>query len=166
MTAHRARPATTHSGIASRARQALACALLLGLAACGGGGGGASEDSAPAATAPEPVALRLTELATDLASPWGLAFLPDGRMLVTERQGRLKLLRPDGRLEAEITGLPAVDARGQGGLLGLALDPAFASNRRVYFGFAEADPAQPGANGTAVARAVLPAGGTRLEAWW
>ncbi|HSW17600.1 MAG TPA: PQQ-dependent sugar dehydrogenase [Ramlibacter sp.] len=106
---------------------------------------------------------RLAELSTELVAPWGLAFLPDGRMLVTERAGRLKLLGADGRLETQVTGLPAVDARGQGGLLGIALDPAFSSNRRLYFSYAEADASQPEANGTAVARAVLSADGARLE---
>ena len=58
--------------------------------------------------------------------PWGLAFLPDGKMLVTERPGRLRVVSADGKLSEPVAGLPAVDARGQGGLLDVALDPAFA----------------------------------------
>lgn len=71
-----------------------------------------------------------------LEKPWAIAFLPDGGMLITERPGRLRLFK-DGRLSAPIAGLPEVDARNQGGLLGLALDPAFAQNGLVYFSYAE-----------------------------
>ncbi len=99
-----------------------------------------------------------------LEHPWSLAFLPDGRMLVTERPGRLRLVGADGKLSAPIAGVPQVYASGQGGLLDVALDHAFARNRLVYLSYAE-----PGDNnlaGTAVARAKLvEAGGTtRLEA--
>lgn len=102
--------------------------------------------------------LRLTTVARGLEHPWGLAFLPDGRMLVTERPGRMRIVSPDGRLSAPLEGVPRVLARGQGGLLGVALDPAFEKNRRIYFAYAE--PGEDGA-GTAVARARLGEG--RLE---
>jgi glucose/arabinose dehydrogenase len=88
-----------------------------------------------------------------LVNPWGLAFLPDGRMLVTERPGRLRVVSADGKQMSEpVTGLPAVDANGQGGLLGIAIDPAFPQNGQIYWSYAE-----PGANGnnTAVARGRL-----------
>ena len=94
-------------------------------------------------------------MTTGLTNPWGLAFLPDGRMLVTERPGTLKLLSAGGGIEGNISGVPAVLAEGQGGLLDVALDPAFATNRRIYLSYAERDPANPAVNGTAVARAVL-----------
>ncbi len=96
------------------------------------------------------VAFDVVTVTEGLANPWGLAFLPNGRMLVTERPGRLRVLSADGKQTSEpVTGLPAVDARGQGGLLDVALDPAFATNQLIYWSYAE-----PGtnANNTAVAR--------------
>jgi glucose/arabinose dehydrogenase len=104
-------------------------------------------------------AVRMVEVARGLEHPWGLAFLPDGRMLVTERPGRLRIVQRDGRLSPPLTGVPAVFARGQGGLLDAALDPQFAQNRYVYLSFSE--PGARGASGTAVARARLGEG--RLE---
>jgi glucose/arabinose dehydrogenase len=86
-----------------------------------------------------------------------MAFLPDGRLLVTERIGRMQLLGASGQLLGEVTGVPPVVTAGQGGLLDVVLDPAFATNRRIYFAFAEADPFDGSRNGTAVARAVLDA---------
>lgn len=88
-----------------------------------------------------------------LEFPWGLVFLPDGGMLVTERPGTLRHVTADGQLSGPIAGVPQVDARGQGGLLDVALDPDFASNRLVYLSFAE--PGEGGTNSTAVARGVL-----------
>ena len=73
-------------------------------------------------------------------------------MLVTERPGRLRVLSADGKLSAPVTGLPAVDARGQGGLLDVVLDPAFAKNNLIYWSYAEPKEGQPGVNNTAVAR--------------
>ena len=91
-------------------------------------------------------------LADGLEHPWGLAFLPDGRMLVTERPGRLRIVTPDGALSEPIAGVPEVYENGQGGLLDVAIDPDFATNNLVYFSFSE-----PGGEGggTAVARARL-----------
>lgn len=109
-------------------------------------------------TVPEPV---VTTVATGLENPWGLAFLPDGRVLVTERPGRLRLVGRDGSLSAPIGGVPQVQAVGQGGLLGIALDPGFASNRRVYLSFAEARGGDT--NATAVFRGRLSESGDRLE---
>lgn len=87
-----------------------------------------------------------------LSHPWGAAFLPDGALLVTERAGDLRIVSPDGELSEPVKGVPEVDARGQGGLLDVALDPDFASNRLVYLTYAEAG---EGGNGTAVARGEL-----------
>src|SRR5688572_1458330 len=144
--------------------------LFVVLQACGGGGGGGGSTTATLDTPVAPaapvapvapaapvasVAVAVSEMTTSLANPWGLAFLPDGRMLVTERPGRLKLLSAGGGIEGNISGVPAVLAEGQGGLLDVALDPAFATNRRIYLGYAERDPANAALNGTAVARAVL-----------
>ncbi len=116
-----------------------------------------------AATAPRLIktqehGLRIVEIATGLEHPWGLTFLPDGGMLVTERPGRLRILK-EGRLEAEpVAGLPPIVARGQGGLLDVALHPRFAENNLVYLSYA--GPGKGGI-GTEVARGKLV--GSRLE---
>ncbi len=98
------------------------------------------------------VAFDVVTVAEGLVNPWSLAFLPGGKMLVTERPGRLRVLSADGKLTAPVTGLPVVDARGQGGLLDVVLDPAFAKNNLIYWSYAEPKEGQPGVNNTAVAR--------------
>jgi glucose/arabinose dehydrogenase len=95
---------------------------------------------------------RVTTVARGLEHPWGLEFLPDGRMLVTERPGRLRIVSRDGKLSAPLAGVPRVHAVGQGGLLDVALDPDFAENQTIYLSYAEAE---NGLAGTAVARARL-----------
>lgn len=104
-------------------------------------------------------ALRLTPLAGGLQNPWSIAFLPgfaaQGRLLVTERPGRLRVVERDGRLSAPIQGLPPVVARGQGGLLDVALHPGFERNQWVYWSYAEPAPAGQSGNSTAVARGRL-----------
>lgn len=99
------------------------------------------------------VAFDVVTVAEGLQNPWALAFLPDGRMLVTERPGRLRIVGTDGKRSEPVAGLPAVDARAQGGLLDVVLDPNFATNRLVYWGYAE--PRGDGVNNTAVARGKL-----------
>ena len=75
------------------------------------------------------VAFDVVTVSAGLVNPWGLAFLPDGKMLVTERPGRLRVISADGKQMSEpVAGLPAVDARQQGGLLDVALDPASQKN--------------------------------------
>jgi glucose/arabinose dehydrogenase len=100
--------------------------------------------------------VRVVTVAEGLERPWGLAFLPDGRMLVTERPGRLRIVEADGRLSAPLDGVPAVRASGQGGLLDVALAPDFAESRILYLSYAEPDGRRAG---TAVARARLGQGG-------
>ena len=95
---------------------------------------------------------RQVDVARGLEHPWGLAFLPDGRMLVTERPGRLRIVSKSGELSPPLTGVPEVYARGQGGLLDVALSPTFAQDKLVYLSFAE--PGGPGGS-TAVARGRL-----------
>lgn len=109
---------------------------------------------APAIAAPQilpssagPVAVET--IASGLTHPWSLAFLPDGRMLVTERPGRMRIVTKDGALSPSIPGVPEVWAVGQGGLLDVALDNGFAQNRVIYFCYTE-----PGGSDT-VARATL-----------
>jgi len=96
--------------------------------------------------------VRVTEVARGLETPWSLAFLPDGNMLVTERPGRLRVVTPDGKLSAPIQNVPRVHASGQGGLLDVVVGPDFARDRLIWLSFAQ--PTQKGAR-TAVARARL-----------
>lgn len=153
--------------------------MLLLLPACGGGGGGgttsepvlsgsgssgssgstgsSSGSALPQAcnaqsASPAPGSLSITPVVSGLVNPWAIAFLPDGRMLVTERGGNLRLATTAGDLSVPFTGLPAVYASGQGGLLDLILDPAFNSNNTIYFAYSEGNSS---ASGTAVARAVV-----------
>jgi aldose sugar dehydrogenase len=120
-------------------------------------------ERAPVADVPDRVesdqaTFRVVVLVEGLEHPWGLAFLPDGDLLVTERPGRLRLVR-DGALEpAALEGVPEVYASGQGGLLDVALDPDFSTNRVIYLSYAAETDA---GTGTRVARARL--GDGRLE---
>src|SRR5688572_10497992 len=88
------------------------------------------EGPAPRSPTPESIkgAVRAETVAKGLEHPWGLAFLPDGRILVTERPGRLRIVDRNGRLSQPLSGVPRVHASGQGGLLDVALDPRFADN--------------------------------------
>ena len=110
---------------------------------------------------------RFEVVAKGLEHPWAVAFLGDGRMLVTERPGRLRVVAANGTLGEPVQGLPTIDARGQGGLLDVVVDSAFRQNRTLYFCFSEPAPsgqsAQSG-NSTALARAKLSADARSLEA--
>jgi glucose/arabinose dehydrogenase len=102
-----------------------------------------------------------TELvAQGLHNPWGLAFIGEGRMLVTERPGRMRVIGADGRVGEPLKGVPAVDAVGQGGLLDVVTDRDFARNRTLHFCYAEPG---MGGNSTAMASARLSADATALE---
>jgi glucose/arabinose dehydrogenase len=100
-------------------------------------------------------ALTAEPILKSLQDPWSFAFLPDGRLLLTERGGSLRIARLDGRLSAPLAGLPPISAGGQCGLLDVVLDPQFASNQRIYFTFAEPAPGGAEGNSTAVGRARL-----------
>ena len=91
-------------------------------------------------------------LAEGLQNPWGITSLPDGRFLITEREGTMRIASQDGKLSAAITGLPEVNSKGQGGLLGLTIDPDFKNNRMVYFCYSEK---MPDGNLTAVGKGRL-----------
>ena len=106
--------------------------------------------------------VRPETVASGLQNPWAVAFLPDGKFLVTERAGRLRVVEPTGRLNKPVEGLPDVASGGQGGLLDVVLDADFSSNRMLYFCFSE--PASIGnGNSTALARATLSTDLTRLS---
>ena len=100
-------------------------------------------------------------VASGLQNPWAVAFLPDGRFLVTERPGRLRVVNANGQVQPAVQGLPEVAAGGQGGLLDVITDSAFASNRTIYFCFSE--PGKGTTNSTALARARLSQDAKRLE---
>lgn len=139
--------------------------LLIALAAAGCGGGGGSSSPPPVATAtptatptpsptvttPPTTAVSADTIAT-LDNPWAMVFLPDQRMLITERPGRLRVVTQAGAVGAPISGVPAVVATGQGGLLDVALDPGYTTNRRSYLSYSEAG---TGGSGLAVMRATL-----------
>lgn len=150
-------------------------ALAAALAACGpapaqpGQAGAPVESRAPNAPEQKPAFAGQTRapglnsgisgqyqtLASGLDHPWSMAFLPTGEILVTERAGRLRVYGKDGKLSPAVTGLPAIYAQGQGGLLGVALDPDYAKNGLIYWSYAEET---DGVNGTAVARGKLSLG--------
>lgn len=143
-------------------------ALVALMAACGGGGGGGSSDDdtsgggsePPAEPAGEP---RLTTVADGLDHPWGLAFLPDGRFLVTERGGAMLVVKADGTRQS-VAGLPALHVEGQGGLLDVALEPGFADHGRIVWSYAEAGSGvEAGRYGLAVARGTLDADTARVS---
>ena len=137
--------------------------LMLGLVMCVGSSfalNACAQTTAPAAHASPKgaaqapsVTSNVEVVASGLEHPWSVALLPDGAFLVTERPGRLRRIAPNGTLSAPISGLPAVFADGQGGLLDVVLDPGFASNQRIWLSFAE--PGDNGTAGTAVATATL-----------
>ena len=110
--------------------------------------------------------LKPSTITSGLEHPWAVAFLPDGKFLVTERPGRIRLVEANGKLNTPLLGAPEVVARGQGGMLDVITDSAFTQNRTIYFCYAEpASVTEIGsnANSTAVARASLSADNTRLE---
>ena len=102
-------------------------------------------------------------VAQGLQNPWGLAFIGEGRMLVTERPGRLRVVQPDGTIGPPVAGLPAIDVAGQGGLLDVITDRDFARNRTVYFCYSEPAGSGGSGNSTALAAARLSDDASRLE---
>jgi glucose/arabinose dehydrogenase len=99
-------------------------------------------------------------LSSDLKRPWGITVLPDGKLLITEKEGTMRIATTSGALSAPITGIPAVNFVGQGGLLGITIDPEFAQNRMVYWAFSQDN---PGGNLTAVAKGKLSADEKNIE---
>lgn len=126
--------------------RAILCSFALSVAACAGMAGADETFESRYYT------LRLVTVADGLEDPWSLAWLPDGRMLVTEREGRLRIVTADGQVSPPVKGLPEIADGGQGGLLDVIIDLNFETSRTIFFSFSE--PGQSG-KGTAVARAVL-----------
>ena len=133
----------------------LACctAFALALAACARPAPSAAEANTPRTETTQAGEMRIETIASGLEHPWAVALLPDGGFLVTEHTGRLRRIAADGKVSPPIAGVPAVFAEGQGGLLDVVLDPAFANNRRIWLSYAE--PGDDGTAGTAVATATL-----------
>lgn len=130
-------------------RRVSACAAML-QAIVAGSPAIAEQTRAPSAPT---TAVKVETVAQGLAHPWGLQFLPDGRMLVTERPGRLRIVARDGKLSPPLAGVPQVHAVSQGGLLDVALAPDFPTSREIFLSFSE--PRDGGVNGTSVARGRL-----------
>lgn len=124
--------------------------VLAGISSCGGGGGGSSNAAPP----PAPTVTARTEVVTSaLSSPWGFAFLPDGRIVVTQKSGTMVIVSADGStVSGPLSGVPAVVSSGQGGLLDVVIDPDFETDPWVYWSYSEAG---SGGSGTAVARGRL-----------
>ncbi|MBW8361843.1 MAG: PQQ-dependent sugar dehydrogenase [Kaistella sp.] len=97
---------------------------------------------------------------SDLKKPWAIINLPDGRLLVTEKSGYMNIISTDGKIVSKVEGLPEVDAKGQGGLLDVALDPEFATNRMIFWTFSEP---VSGGNHTAVAKGRLSTDEKKIE---
>src|SRR4029079_10346147 len=104
--------------------------------------------------------LEVRTIARGLSNPWALAFLPDGKMLVTERPGRMRIVNAEGQISPPLKGVPDVWASGQGGLLDVVTDKSFAENKTIYFCFAERT---DGGGRTTTARAKLNDGNGRLD---
>ena len=102
--------------------------------------------------------IQVNTITEGLENAWGMAFLPDGSMLVTERPGRMRIVSADGKLGEPLSGLPEIVARGQGGLLDVVLAPDFATSKKIYFSYSEPG---KGGNSTAVSFATL--NGNKLE---
>jgi aldose sugar dehydrogenase len=135
-----------------------AAVLALGIAAAP-----ARAEITDAAKPSQPSKVKVETFAAGLEHPWGMQFLPDGRLLVTERPGSMRIIGKDGTLSEPVAGVPKVAARNQGGLLDVLLAPDFADTGTIYFSYGE--PRGGGKNGTSVARATLKLddGGGTLE---
>lgn len=118
--------------------------------------GGCAADAQQGAEAQQASGLPFdVQVIADFESPWAMTFLPDGRMLITEKAGILYLVSADGQQRQPVTGIPSVSTNGQGGLMDVVLHPGFAQNRLVYFSYAEAGES---GKGVVLARGVLEAG--------
>jgi glucose/arabinose dehydrogenase len=129
------KPSSTLAHAPDRPRRPLAVAIAGALVLAGGAVAATAPLTQP--SAPPNAPFRIEEIA-DLDQPWAMTFLPDGRMLITEKTGQLLLLSADGKQRKTVAGAPTVMAQGQGGLMDVVLHPRFARNRMVYFSYSEA----------------------------
>ncbi|MGQ0596530.1 PQQ-dependent sugar dehydrogenase [Aquabacterium sp.] len=142
--------AGSHPSWLARIWLALWCLVL---SACGGSGGGTAGN--PAGN-PSSTSVKTVLIAQGLSSPWGMVFMPDGRLLVTEKAGTMRLVSMNGQVSGAITGLLPVANAGQGGLLDVQLDPDYPTSPWIYWSYAEPGlNAEAGLAGTAVARGRL-----------
>ncbi len=143
-----------------------AAALVFATAMVAACGSGSAPNGAPAVSttppappvgpAPSTAAPKLSTFATGLSSPWSLAFLPDGRAVVTEKRGSVRIVSADGgTVSSALSGVPAVNAGGQGGLLDIAVDPDFSTTAQIFMTFSEPAANDSSKTGTAVFRAKL-----------
>jgi aldose sugar dehydrogenase len=130
-------------------RSILAIGVLVPLV--GGCGVDAARQTPGAAQSPASPPFHV-QVVADLESPWAMTFLPDGRMLITEKGGTLYLVSADGQQRKRVDGVPKVSSEGQGGLMDVVLHPGFAQNRFVYFSYSEAG---QGGKGVVLARGAL-----------
>lgn len=149
------------------------CSITM-LGGCLGQGVGSSVETKPANTNYPPAfagqtriggvktstAIQATVISSALTAPWGITSLPDGRLLITQKSGQLRIATTAGEVSSPITGLPAVNPAGQGGLLGLCIDSQFTSNRMIYWVFSEQTTS---GNLTAVAKGRLSDSETIIE---
>lgn len=134
--------------------------VVFGLGLLGIGGFGPSAAAQGKSYRSERERYRVEIVASGLAYPWGLDFMPDGRMLITEKPGSLRIVTRGGQISPPIDGIPQVVAQGQGGLLDVTVHPDFAENRLVYLSYTE--PGPDGTNSTAASRGRLSEDGSRL----
>ena len=130
-------------------RQAVRVPIAIFLVAMGAHASSSADGPSPSVS--------LVPVAKGLDHPWAVAFLPDGQFLVTERPGRLRVITAAGQVSPALMGMPTVASGGQGGLLDVVVDTAFARNRRIFFCFSEPAAAGASGNSTAMARATLSA---------
>lgn len=140
-------------------KTAIALMALAAATACNASGSEVTGNAAQPAQTTDGKPFTVTPVAT-FAAPWAMTFLPDGRMLVTEKAGTMKLVSADGKRIVGLSGIPKVDSDGQGGLMDVVLSPGFATDNMVYFSFSETG---PGGKGVALARGKLNGGAGRLE---
>lgn len=142
----------------------LAAVSAIVLASCGNGSGDVSAEtrvqSEAANVTSSQTAYELVEIASGFEMPWGIAFLPDGSFLVSEREGFVSYVAPGEKTGNRLTGVPTALVNGQGGVLDIALDPDFEANRNVYLSYSKGSRQE---NATALFKAVLSEDRTALE---
>lgn len=144
-------------------RSILVSAVLVPIVAVAAGYAVDAARQSPGA-APKPAALPFqVQVVADFESPWAMTFLPDGRMLITEKAGTLYLVSADGQQRKRVDGMPTVASEGQGGLHDVVLHPGFAKNRFVYFSYSEAGQGGQGSEGGKPVKGIVLARGALVD---